>query len=182
MEVKSAQTTLQLNSAATAVDNNSSEGNRRNNTGKVTAQSAEEKPDKEEEPVKVSISAAGLRRSLALEKAAARENEIAYASEIEVMMNKVDGLSSQIINGNFTTTDRLKFQNEIENLTTELKNLSGDGISFTKHDNKLLSQRIDDLTGMINKAAVYNRSAKALFIVNNQHKSDNTRTKLDIVI
>lgn len=182
MEVKSAQTTLQLNSAATAVDNNSSEGNRRNNTGKVMAQFAEEKPDKEEEPVKVSISAAGLRRSLALEKAAARENEIAYASEIEVMMNKVDGLSSQIINGNFTTTDRLKFQNEIENLTTELKNLSGDGISFTKHDNKLLSQRIDDLTGMINKAAVYNRSAKALFIVNNQHKSDNTRTKLDIVI
>ena len=182
MEVKSAQTTLQVNSAATAVDNNSSEGNRRNNTGKVMAQSAEEKPDKEEEPVKVSISAAGLRRSLALEKAAARENEIAYASEIEVMMNKVDGLSSQIINGNFTTTDRLKFQNEIENLTTELKNLSGDGISFTKHDNKLLSQRIDDLTGMINKAAVYNRSAKALFIVNNQHKSDNTRTKLDIVI
>ena len=60
MEVKSAQTTLQLNSAATAVDNNCSEGNRRNNTGKVMAQSAEEKPDKEEEPVKVSISAAGL--------------------------------------------------------------------------------------------------------------------------
>lgn len=182
MEVKSAETTLQLNRAATAVDNNSSEGNRRNNTGKVISQVTEEKPEKEEESVKVSISAAGLRRSLALERAAAKESEVASVSEVEVMMNKMDGLSSQVINGNFNMADRLKFQSEIEELTAELKRLSGDGISFTKYDNKLLSQRIDDLTGMISKAAVYNKSAKALFIVNNQQTSGNTRTRLDIVI
>ena len=181
MEVKSASSTLQLNSAAAAVDNGGSNGSNRQHTRKIEAVLQEEKTEQEEESVKVSISAAGLRESLRLEKQAAKE-EMATASEIDEMMKKMDGLSSQVINGNFSMTDRLNFQREIKELTQELSRANGDGISFTKNDNVQLSQKISDLTRMINDAAVYHRSASAVFMVKNQQTTGTQRTVLDIAI
>ena len=135
----------------------------------------------EEEPVKVSISAAGLRESLKLEKQAARE-ELASASEIDEMMKKMDGLSSQVINGNFSMSDRMNFQQEIKKLTSEISRAGGNGISFTKNDNVQLSQKISDLTRMINDAAVYHRNASAVFMVKNRQTTGTQRTILDIAI
>ena len=63
MEVKSASTALQLNSAASAVENGSSGGNNRQHTRKIEAVLLEEKPEQEEESVKISISAAGKKTS-----------------------------------------------------------------------------------------------------------------------
>ena len=103
-------------------------------------------------------------------------------SEIEEMMKKMEGLSSQVINGNFSMQDRLNFQGEIKKLTTELNRMNGDGISFTKFDNTQLSQRISDLTRTISEAAVYHRTATALFMVKNQQKAGMVRTRLDIAI
>ncbi len=183
MEVKSAGVTLQLNTAAIAVDNMGSDENQRQQSGRTEAVEAEKKQEQLEETVKVSISAAGMRKSLNLEKLAAQqENELASASEIEEMMKKMNGLSSQVINGNFSMQDRLNFQSEIKILTNELNRLNGDGISFTKYDNAQLSQRINDLTRTINEAAVYHRSATALFMVKNQQKAGMPRTRLDIAI
>lgn len=183
MEVKSAGVTLQLNTAAIAVDNMGSDGNQRQQTGKVEPAEIEKKQEQEEETVKVSISAAGMRQSLRLEQLAAQqEGELATASEIEEMMKKMDGLSSQVINGNFSMQDRLNFQSEIKKLTNELNRLNGEGISFTKYDNNQLSQKINDLTRTINEAAVYHRSATALFMVKNQQKAGIARTRLDIAI
>lgn len=181
MEVKSASSALQLNSAAAAVENGSSGGNNRQHTRKLEAVLLEEKPEQEEESVKVSISAAGLRESLKLEKQAARE-ELASASEIDEMMKKMDGLSSQVINGNFSMSDRLNFRQEIKKLTSEISRAGGNGISFTKNDNVQLSQRMNDLTRMINEAAVYHRSASAVFMVKNRQTTGMQRTFLDIAI
>lgn len=183
MEVKNAGVTLQLNTAAIAVDNMGADGNQRQQTGKVETQETEKKTEQDEESVKVSISAAGLRKSLRLEQLAAQqESELATASEIEDMMKKMDGLSSQVINGNFSIQDRLNFQGEIKRLTNELNRLNGEGISFTKYDNTQLSQKINDLTRTINEAAVYHRTATALFMVKNQQKAGIQRTRLDIAI
>lgn len=181
MEIKSANATLQLNNATVAVDNSGSEGNSRQQTRKVEAVISEDKSEKEEESVKVSISAAGLRESLRLEKQAAKE-ELASTSEIDEMMKKMDGLSSQVINGNFSMTDRLNFQKEIQELTTQLNTMSGNGISFTKYDNIQLSQKINDLTRMISEAAVYHRNASSLFMVKNQQAAGMRRNVLDIAI
>lgn len=181
MEVKSASSALQLNSAAAAVENGSSGGNNRQHTRKLEAVLLEEKPEQEEESVKVSISAAGLRESLKLEKQAARE-ELASASEIDEMMKKMDGLSSQVINGNFSMSDRLNFRQEIKKLTSEISRAGGNGISFTKNDNVQLSQKISDLTRMINDAAVYHRNASAVFMVKNRQTTGTQRAILDIAI
>lgn len=183
MEVKSAGVTLQLNSAAIAVDNMGSDGNQRQQAGKTEAVNVEKKQEQMEESVKVSISAAGMRKSLRLEQLTAQqESELATASEMEEMIKKMDGLSSQVINGNFSMQDRLSFQSEIRKLTNELNRMNGEGISFTKYDNAQLSQKINDLTRMINEAAVYHRSATAWFMVKNQQKAGITRARLDIAI
>ena len=100
----------------------------------------------------------------------------------EEMMKKMEGLSSQVINGNFSMTDRLNFQREIKELTLELSRAGGNGISFTKNDNVQLSQKMNDLTRMINEAAVYHRSASAVFMVKNRQTTGMQRTFLDIAI
>ena len=183
MEVKSAGVTLQLNSAAIAVDNMGSDGNQREQASRVAAVEAEKKREQAEESVKVFISAAGMRKSLRQEQLAAQqESELATESEIEEMMKKMEGLSSQVINGNFSIQDRLNFQGEIKKLTNELNRMNGEGISFTKYDNAQLSQKINDLTRTISEAAVYHRSATALFMVKNQQKAGIARTRLDIAI
>lgn len=182
MEVKSANVTLQLNRAATAVDNSGSEENNKRQPRKVVAVMPEENPGQEEESVKISISAAGMRKSKNMEALSNRENELMTESEIDDMMKKMEGLSSQVINGHFSMADRLSFQTEIKKLTMELNRLNGEGISFSKADNVQLSQQINELTRTINEAAVYHRSAKALFVVKNQPAAGVARTKLDIAI
>lgn len=183
MEVKGTGVTLQLNSAAIAVDNTGSDGNQREKAKKVENAEAEKKLEQAEESVKVSISVAGMRKSLRQEQLAARQdNELATESEIEEMMKKMEGLSSQVINGNFSIQDRHSFQGEIKKLTGELNRMNGEGISFTKFDNAQLSQKINDLTRTISEAAVYHKSATALFMVKNQQKAGIARTRLDIAI
>lgn len=182
MEVKSAGVSLQLNSAAIAVDNMGSDGNQREQSKKVENVEDKKKLEQAEETVKVSISAAGMRKSLRQEQLAARQDDLVTESEIEEMMKKMEGLSSQVINGNFSIQDRLNFQGEIKKLTSELNRMNGDGISFTKYDNAQLSQKISDLTRTISEAAVYHRTATALFMVKNQQKAGITRTRLDIAI
>ena len=98
------------------------------------------------------------------------------------MMKKMDGLSSQVINGNFSMSDRLNFRQEIKKLTSEISRAGGNGISFTKNDNVQLSQKISDLTRMINDAAVYHRNASAVFMVKNRQTTGTQRTILDIAI
>lgn len=182
MEVKSARTAVQLNVAATAVDNSGSEENSKKQLKATSIGSETEVNETEEESVKIFISADGLRKSKNYEEKTAKDGELVSEAEVEEMMKKMEGLSSQIINGHFSMTDRLNFQTEIRKLTTELNRLNGDGISFSKADNIQLSQRISDLTRNISEAAVYHRSAKALFMVKNQSAPSNNRTRLDIAI
>lgn len=182
MEVKSARTAVRLNVAATAVDNSGSEENSKQQLKKASLLAETEASETEEESVKIFISADGLRKSKNYEELTAKDGEWVSEVEVEEMMKKMEGLSSQIINGHFSMTDRLNFQTEIRKLTTELNRLNGDGISFSKADNIQLSQRISDLTRNISEAAVYHQSAKALFMVKNQNVTSNSRTRLDIAI
>lgn len=181
MEVKSASVAMKMNRAATAVDNSGSEEKSNQSQKKVTGVAQKQTVNPEEEYVKVSISAAGLQKSKSFEDASSEE--LISRAEAEEMMKKVEGLSSQVINGNFSVSDRLAFQSELKELTSEINHLNGEGISFTKNDNVLLSQKIHDLTTKMNEAAVYHKSAKAYFIVKSQKMyKTNVRTKLDIAI
>lgn len=179
MEVKSANVTLQLNHATTAVDNSGSDRNNKQMEAKSPL--TEAKQDKaEEESVKVYISAAGLRKSQTAEPS---EQDLMTEAEVEEMMKKVEGLSSQVVNGHFSIASRMEFQAEIQKLSDEIKKLNGEGISFSKSDNIQLSKRITDLTIKMNEAAMYHRSANAYFIVKNQRTPNRSiRNTLDIAI
>lgn len=182
MEVKSARTAVRLNVAATAVDNSGSEESSKQQLKATSLLAEAESGEVEEESVKIYISADGMRKSKNYEEQTAKDGEWVSEAEVEEMMKKMEGLSSQVINGNFSIQDRLNFQGEIKKLTSELNRMNGDGISFTKYDNAQLSQKISDLTRTINESAVYHRTATALFMVKNQQKAGITRTRLDIAI
>lgn len=179
MEVKSANVTLQLNHATTAVDNSGSDrSNKQVETKNVLAEPKQDAT--EEESVKVYISAAGLRKSQNVETS---EQDMMSEAEVEEMMKKVEGLSSQVVNGHFSIASRLEFQAEIQKLSDEIKRLNGEGISFSKSDNIQISKRISDLTIKMNEAAVYHRSANAYFIVKSQKMPNRSiRNTLDIAI
>ncbi len=182
MEVKSARVMLQMNRAATAVDNSGSDGANKQEFVKKVAGTVEEVQDNEEETVKLSISAAGMRKSKNQEGVQANEGMLVTSEELEEMRRKIEGLSSQVINGNFSMTDRNSFQMQIQMLTREINQYSGEGISFSRYDNVQLSQKISNLTKTINDAAVYHRSASVMFKVKSQQLTGYTRTKLDIAI
>lgn len=189
MEVRSANIAL-TNRAAAAIDNSGSNGKEQKHAMKVSGAVSEESQELDEQSVMISISAAGLRRSLMLEKQTEKEEDwdendeesFSGEAEIEDMMKKMEGLSSQVINGHFSISDRLNFNVEIDKLTNELNRLSGDLSTVTKNDCGQLSQRISDLTRIISDAAVYRNSARTVFMVNSKQPVQNKNTRLDIVL
>ncbi|MBO5030888.1 MAG: hypothetical protein J6D08_03210 [Lachnospiraceae bacterium] len=185
MEVRSENNTL-LNRAAVAIDNYGSGDRERQQAKRINSAAADENTELDEQSVLLSLSAAGLRRSLLLERQAANEESeeetFSRDAEIEDMMKKMEGLSSQVINGNFSISDRLNFNTEIHKLTNELNRLSSGQTAAAKDDCCQLAQRISDLTRIISDAAVYSNSARTVFMVNSKQPANTMRTKLDIAI
>lgn len=185
MEVRSANIAL-TNRAAVAIDNSGSNGKEQQHAMKVSNAVFEENQELDDESVMLSISAAGLKRSLQLEKQtekeAASDETFTGAAELEDMMKKMEGLSSQVINGHFSISDRLNFNSEIEKLTNEINRLNGENTVVTKNNCMQLSQRISDLTRNISAAAVYRNSARTIFMVNSRQPVKPTNTRLDITL
>lgn len=185
MEVRSANTAL-TNRAAVAIDNSGSNGKEQQHAMKVSNAVPEENQELDDESVMLSISAAGLKRSLQLEKQTEKEiiseETFTGAAELEDMMKKMEGLSSQVINGHFSISDRLNFNSEIEKLTNEINRLNGENTVVTKNNCMQLSQRISDLTRNISAAAVYRNSARTIFMVNSRQPAKPTNTRLDITL
>lgn len=189
MEVRSANIAL-TNRAAAAIDNSGSNGKEQQHAMKVSSAVSEENQELEEQSVMISISAAGLKRSLQLEKQAAKETDeedrdeegFTGEAEIEDMMKKMEGLSSQVINGHFSISDRLNFNNEIEKLTNELNHLNGGNAIVTKNSCVQLAQKISDLTRSVSDAAVYRNSARTVFMVNSKQPAKPMNTRVDIVL
>lgn len=189
MEVRSANIAL-TNRAAAAIDNSGSDGREQQHAMKVNSAAPDENQELDDQSVMLSISAAGLRRSLLLERQAEKEEsgdndeEEAFSGEAEIedMLKKMEGLSSQVINGHFSISDRLNFNSEIDKLTNEIGRLSGGGAAATKESCTQLSQRISDLTRIINNAAVYRNSARSVFMVNSKQPAKPVNTRLDIVL
>lgn len=189
MEVRNANIAL-TNRAAAAIDNSGSNGRGQQHTMKVSRAVSEENQELEDQSVMVSISAAGLKRSLQLEKQAEKDTDeeetgeegFTGEAEIEDMMKKMEGLSSQVINGHFSIADRLNFHTEIEKLTNELNRLNDGSIAVTKNGCTLLAQRILELTRSVSDAAVYRNSARTVFMVNSKQNTQPMNTRLDIVL
>lgn len=189
MEVRSANIAL-TNRAAAAIDNSGSNGKEQQHAMKVSSAVSEENQELEEQSVMISISAAGLRRSMQLEKQAVKEtdeeesaeDEFTGEAEIEDMMKKMEGLSSQVINGHFSISDRLNFNNEIEKLTNELSRLNGGNTIITKNSCIQLAQKISDLTRSVSDAAVYRNSARTVFMLNSKQPAKPMNTRVDIVL
>ena len=189
MEVRSANIAL-TNRAAAAIDNSGSNGKEQQHAMKVSSAAAEENQELEEQSVMISISAAGLKRSLQLEKQAEKDTEQAEndeegftgEAEIEDMMKKMEGLSSQVINGHFSISDRLNFHTEIEKLTNELNRLNGGNTVVTKNNCVQLAQKISDLTRSVSDAAVYRNSARTVFMVHSKQPVKPMNTQLDIIL
>lgn len=185
MEVRSANIAL-TNRAAVAIDNSGSNGKEQQHAMKVSNAVFEENQELDDESVMLSISAAGLKRSLQLEKQtekeAASDETFTGSAELEDMMKKMEGLSSQVINGHFSISDRLNFNSEIEKLTNEINRLNEENTVVTKNNCMQLSQRISDLTRNISAAAVYRNSARTIFMVNSRQPAKPTNTRLDIIL
>lgn len=184
MEVRSANIAL-TNRAAVAIDNSGSNGKEQQHAMKVSNAVPAENQELDDESVMLSISAAGLKRSLQLEKQTekeAAEETFTGVAELEDMMKKMEGLSSQVINGHFSISDRLNFNSEIEKLTNEINRLNGENAIVTKNNCMQLSQRISDLTRNISAAAVYRNSARTVFMVNSKQPVRPTNTRLDITL
>ncbi len=184
MQVRGTNTAL-LNRAATAIENSYSDSQEKQEAIRVNAGALEENAENEEQSVMLSISAAGRKRSELLASQPeneGEENEFSSEAELEGMLKKMEGLSSQIINGYFSISARLNFNNEIHRLNTELNRLNGDAVSATKDDCAQLSKRISDLTKIISDAAVYRQSARNVFMVNSKQPAKAVRTQLDIAI
>jgi hypothetical protein len=183
MEVKGTATALGLNRAAAGVENSNSEEKDRQQARKVNTAAVGENPELEEESVQVSISKAGLNRSRSLDKQEdGSEEPFSEKLALEEMSKKMEGLSSQVINGLFSTSDRLNFHDELKRLTTELNRLNHDAATVTQNDCNQLSQKINELTRIINDAAVYRKNASAIFMVNKTTSTETARTQLDIAI
>ena len=103
-------------------------------------------------------------------------------TELEDMMKKMEGLSSQVINGHFSISDRLNFNTEIEKLTNELNRMSGGNTTVTKTGCFQLSQKISSLMRSISDAAVYRNSARTIFMVNSKQPAKPTNTRVDIML
>lgn len=115
MQVRNANTAL-LNRAATAIENSYSDAQEKQEAVRVNTGALEENAENEEQSVMLSISAAGRKQSELLANQAENEGEESMFSgeaELEGMLKKMEGLSSQIINGYFSISDRLNFNNEM---------------------------------------------------------------------
>lgn len=110
--------------------------------------------------------------------------EEAFSGEaaIEGMLKKMEGLSSQVINGHFYSSDRINFNSEIDKLMAELGRLSGNGADVTKESCSQLSQRISELTRVISNAAVYRNSARSIFMVNSKQYEKPVSSRLNIAL
>lgn len=185
MEVRSAKFFL-LNRAAAAVDSYGSDGKERQYSQKENNAAAEDKKEVDEQPVMLSISAAGLRRSLLLERQAAKEESSEESDsgekELEKMAKQMEGLSSQVINGHFSISDRLNFNTEISVLSNEITRLRESGDAVMKNDCALLSGRISDLIRIVNDAAVYRDRARAFFEVDSEQSAGVMSRKVNIAI
>lgn len=185
MEVKGANGSMGLNNAASKVGSFGHDGGSKNQQMGTNGSYAESNEQKNDEPVMLSISAAGLRQSLLREREAekTKSRKERESQEISDMRKKIEGLSSQVINGNFSVTDRNNFQNEIDMLTSELDKLNGEGIAFALRNAAQVSHRIDDLTRIISDAAVYRKNASSVFVIKNQQLTQAIKnTKLDIIV
>lgn len=184
MQVRDTRAAL-LNRAASAIENAYSDDREKQEAKRLNTGESEENPENEEQSVMLSISAAGMKRSKLLANQTEGEGDesgFSGEAELERMIKKMEGLSSQIINGYFSISDRLNFNNEIQRLNTELNRLNGDAASATKEDCSQLSKKISDLTKIISDAAVYRQSARNMFMVNSKQPAKAVRTQLDIAI
>lgn len=184
MEVRSAGNTL-INRAAAAIDNSGSGAGGRQQSGRSNAVIADQKPEYDDQSVLISISAAGLKKSRSDKRETEDEDKekvFVGGAELEEMTKKMEGLSSQVINGNFPIADRLRFHAEISKLTAELERLGGGSAPVTMDHCAQLSHKITDLTRAVSEAAVYRNSARTVFMVNSRQPAAAAHTRLDIAL
>lgn len=183
MEVKSANHSLQRNRATTKVEQYGSREQNRQQLAKRRTAETKAQNDCELESVMLSISAAGLRRSRLLDRQDTQGKD-AFSQEkyLDEMVKKMEGLSSQVINGQFSLSDRLNFHKEMKSLTEELDRLNDEEANITQSDCRNLSQRISNFTKIVSEAALYRKSAKNIFVESSKLQLGNIKTNFDIAI
>ena len=67
-------------------------------------------------------------------------------------------------------------------LANEINRLRESSSEISKYDCTLLSQRISDLTRIVNDAALYRSSSRAVFVVDSRQPARAMRKKVDIAI
>lgn len=182
MEVKSANHSLQRNRATTKVEQYGSREQNRQQLAKRKTAETKTQNNCELESVMLSISAAGLRRSRLLDRQDAQGKDAFSQENLDEMAKKMDGLSSQVINGQFSLSDRLNFHKEIESLTEELDRLNDEKANVTQSDCHNLSQRISNFTKIVSEAALYRKNAKNIFAESSKLQLGNIKTNFDIAI
>lgn len=113
----------------------------------------------------LSLSAKGIKHSSLMTWREAMEAEgIAMPDEAEEgivysqaqMTDRLQGLSSQVVNGELSATDKMNFDTELKALMALIDNADDSKCA-------MISERIDDLSRIINDATVYRSNHIAVF-------------------
>lgn len=185
MDYMNTNVSLQLNKAAAKIEHSSPDGrNSQAYERRVLHQEKEEEKKEltaEEKLVSLSISLEGLQR-MQIKENFEEVVEEASEDEVEYMKKRMEGLSSQAVNGGFTMADRIRFQTEIKFLSDEVIRINNGAISFTKADNAEISKRIDELAKEMNELSRRRRPSSSFAIIANQQKMAAAANKFNIAI
>jgi hypothetical protein len=130
----------------------------------------------EENSALLSISAAGIRQSLLVEKDDTKEE-----NRLMSMSEQIKGLSTQVINGHFSITDRMNFGTEISILNEMLDNLEKADEEDSEQMSRL-SGKIDNLSRIISSAALYRKKDAIIFALTSPVDNDDKRERLNLAL
>jgi hypothetical protein len=94
------------------------------------------------------MSVKGTKHSNLLNKTQKTQDKSSYTIVHNELTQMLKGLSNQVVNGQFQTTDRMNFDTELKLLSSLLKNADNEVKC------EILSERINNLSRIVNKATV----------------------------
>jgi hypothetical protein len=179
MEVRIARVTTLLNKAVEGT-NKSSNKTKDNNflsnwldDGKTDQNGKSDKKELSSQDAMMLLSSKGAKHSGVLFQSSDNnytdiDAEEAGLTKFDEMTKQLKGLSTQVVNGQFSATDKMNFDTELTLLSALLKNADNESKC------EILSERINNLSRIVNSAAVYSDMDLAVFkLIDPDYESDN---------
>jgi hypothetical protein len=176
MEVRIARVTTLLNKAVEGTSKSNNETKDNNflsnwlDDSKTDQNGRSDKKELSSQDAMLSLSSKGAKHSSILFQSSETDSdeEETDITKFDEMTKQLKGLSTQVVNGHFSATDKMNFDTELKLLSALLKNADNESKC------EILSERINNLSRIVNSAAVYNDMDLAVFkLIDPDYESDN---------